>query len=91
MTYPEAKAKRDALETATKEASKRLATFPRFGVLGLVTETVRTSPEYCAASLAYRQAFAALRDFNGSFVKSFARELREERAARQAARIGKAP
>jgi hypothetical protein len=80
MTYKEAKAFRDILESVVKAASKTLNTFPRNGSMNLVTDAVRISPEYRASKAAYTQAFSDLRSFNTSFTKNFSKEIRLDRS-----------
>ena len=81
MTFEQAKVRQDELETAVKHTGIVLNEFPRSGI-GLVPDSIRTSPEYQAAKKAYNDAFGALRNFNVTFVKQFREELREERRIR---------
>lgn len=82
-SFEEAKVKRAKLESEVAAAGEALCErFPRHGPLGLVPEHVRLSPSYRAARKRYDVAFAALREFNATFTKTFAKELRAERTAR---------
>jgi hypothetical protein len=80
-----AKAARDAINDEATRLSETLRKFPT-GPTGLTPDAVKASPEYRAAKQAYDSAFAALRCFNASFIRTFAREIEAERAARRAAR-----
>jgi hypothetical protein len=79
--FEEAKAEGALLEEEESEAGAALKVFPR-GPTGLTPDSVRATPEWKAANARYQKAFARLRDFNGVFVKKFAKELRAERSAR---------
>ncbi len=81
MTYLEAKAARDQIETQLAQLAKPLKAAPRLEN-GLPVEAVRVTPEYQAAKAAYARTFAQLRAFNQVFVKQFASEIRAERNAR---------
>jgi hypothetical protein len=50
------------------------------GLMGLNPDHVRLSPEYRAKKAAYDSAFAALRAFNGKYIKIFKAEIAAERA-----------
>lgn len=76
-----AKAEHDALERKSKETGDALRKFPR-SAIGLVSNAVRTSPEYVAAKKASDVAFAQLQSFNKVYVKAFAKELKAERDAK---------
>lgn len=81
-TFAEAKLEADRLYAEVQRTSAALNAFPR-NAIGLVPQVVRMSPEYRAAKTAYDQAFAALRDFNAGYTKTYKRELAAERKARQ--------
>jgi len=74
------------LDRAVTETSAALQEFPR-GPLGLTPDDVKASPEWQTAYRNFNVAFQALRNFNGTYTKKFADELRHERNARRAARI----
>lgn len=80
-SYEKAKAQRDALDAEVNSATALLKTFPS-GPTGLTPESVRLTPEYRTANARFQRAFAALRAFNAGFTKTFAKELRAERAQR---------
>lgn len=84
MDYAQAKAAADALDARLDAASAALQGFPR-GLMGLTPDDVKASPEWRQAKRAYDQAFAALRAFNGPFVKRFKSEIRADRDARRQA------
>lgn len=81
-TFAEAKAEHDRLDREFHEAGEALRAFPR-GQMGLVPDAVRATPAYRAAKTRSDKAFAALRKFNQTFVRTFAKELRAERRARR--------
>lgn len=87
MEYRNAKARQAQLEQAVKAAELALSAIPGVGCgpFGLTPDKVKVTPEYQAAKAAFDSAFARLRDFNASFVRTFARELRDERRARREA------
>lgn len=86
--YQEAKARRADLDTAARTTGEALRAFPGAGSgpMGLTPDAVKFSPQYKAAKLAYVQAFAALRDFNHWFTKTFKKEIAQERARSRASR-----
>lgn len=77
-TYEQAKAVVARLTAAEVEASAALRKFPR-GPTGLTPDDVKFSTEYRATKARYEAARVALRNFNGVFVKQFAKEYRDER------------
>jgi hypothetical protein len=83
--FGQAKSESAAIEAEVDAASEALRAFPR-GPTGLTPDAVRATPEYRAAKSRYARAFARQRDFNETFTKRFAKELRAERAHRDAAR-----
>ena len=87
-SYEKAKAQRDALDAEVNSATALLKTFPS-GPTGLTPESVRLTPEYRTANARFQRAFAALRNFNAGFTKTFAKELRAERAEQYASRTSR--
>ena len=87
--FEEAKAEAARLDAEAEAAGQILRTFPR-GPTGLTPDAVKATPEYRAANARFQKAFARQRDFNGVFVKRFAKELRAERAERDRRRTGAA-
>jgi hypothetical protein len=79
--FEDAKAEGALLEKEVDAADAALKVFPR-GTMGLVSETVTSTPEYRAAKTRFQKAFARLREFNAVFTKRFAKELRAERSQR---------
>lgn len=90
LSYEEAKAAGDVIARESKAAGDVMQAFPR-GNMGLPPEHVRLSPEYRAANARSKIAFARLRAFNGAFVKRFAKEMKADRAKRDAQRQGRWP
>lgn len=88
IAYEEAKAARDVLATEVAAATAVLKTFPG-GPMGLTPDSVRLTPEYRTANARFQRAFAALRAFNAGFTKTFAKELRAERAEQYASRTSR--
>jgi hypothetical protein len=84
MTFAEAKATASAIEIEIRATEVALDAFP-VGPMGLTPDAVKVSPEFRAAKKAFDAAFAKLRAFNGYYVKTFAKELREDRRIRRAA------
>lgn len=84
--YAAAKDKQAALEAESSRTSAIMRTFPSHPN-GLTPDHVRATSEWKAAKAATDTAFAKLRNFNGAFVKSFAKEIKAERMARNAARM----
>lgn len=82
--YPEALARRDALELAVSQCGSALKAFPR-GAMGLTPDAIKSSPEFRAAKEAYNRAFAELRAFNADFVKRYAKDEAKRRASRRKA------
>lgn len=81
MNFQDAKSYKASLAQIEDAAGKILNSFPK-GPMGLTPDHVKASPEWKAAYQAHARAFAALRDFNGKFVKAFKKELAAERKAR---------
>ncbi len=81
MNYTQAKAERDRLEALHKEASRTLDQFPRLPN-GLHTDDVKATPEYQQARQRSARAFANLQAFNAQFVKTYKKEIRDERRAK---------
>lgn len=76
----------ERLERATAQTSAALQEFPR-GPLGLTPDDIKASPEWQTAHRNFEVAFQAQRQFNSTYTKTFADELRHERNARRAARL----
>ena len=81
------------LEEIVERTGKVLREIPGAGSspMGLTPDAVKFSPEYHIAKNAYRAAFAALRSFNGKYVKIFKAEIAAERAERYARKTSKMP
>ena len=73
------------LEQQVAVTGKALRAIPGVGSgpFGLTPDAISQSPDYRAAKAAYDAAFAALRAFNGKYVKVFKAEIAAERSARR--------
>lgn len=83
--YLAARAQRDAIQAEVDQAAATLRPLSGGGAMGLTPDAMRATPEWQAARRAYDAAFARLRQFNTTFTKQFAREIREDSRARRAA------
>lgn len=80
LTFPKAKAESQRLWDTHKAATdKLLEVSGSKGVLGLVPDSVKGTRAWKDARLAERSAFLELREFNKWYVKTFKRELAEDR------------
>ncbi len=77
MTYEEAKVVKADLEA--KLAAIVTPPLAGSGPMGLTPDHVKATPEWKAYRIAHDTAFAALRNFNGWYVKTFKKEIRAER------------
>jgi hypothetical protein len=84
MSYPDALAFRDGLESARRECGARLEAIPGCGSgpMGLTPDHVKKSYQWRSARQDHADAMAKLQDFNRWFVKRFKAEERQRRAAR---------
>lgn len=82
MNYEEAKTKAQELNDKYMELSRKLNDFPHDGPWSLPKESVRLSIEYQNAKTKARKAFQDLRDFNFWFVKTFKKEIKQDRRDR---------
>ena len=87
--YPAALAHRDALAAGLEVASARLRSVPGVGTgrMGLTPDHVKATATYQNAKRSYDHWFALVRDFNGTFVRTFKRELAADRAAARAVKM----
>ncbi len=83
MNYQTAKAESARLYDAAAVASAKLNAFPK-GPMGLTPDAVKFSPEYRLAKTQYERAAAAVRNFNSTYTKRFAAEIRADRRAKVA-------
>lgn len=83
-TYLEAKIVQITLDDRVNRIGAILDTLPK-GKMGLTPDDVKASPAYRLAKQQFDASFAALRKFNAEFVKTFAKEIREERMIRRRA------
>jgi hypothetical protein len=81
MDFATALARQELLEQDLTSAGNALRAFPHHPN-GLTPDAVRATPEWRAAKSRADRAFKALRDYNGVFLKRFARELRALRDER---------
>ncbi len=80
MTYLEALNKKHELEAKVSTFDRILKSFPRNSIDLVQAEYVATQ-EYRNAKKSFDAAFAALREFNGYFVKAFKKEYAATRKA----------
>lgn len=82
MTFFEtAKQSKIVLENALDVADKNLKAFDQYGksAMGLTPDSVKAMPEWQEAKKAFDKAFTELRNYNGWFMKTFKKEIKEER------------
>ena len=86
MTFEQATALRDTFNRLVDETSATLRAIPGVGSgpMGLTPDAVKFSPEFRAADLAFKYAFANLRAFNDRYTKEFKKEVRAARRAKYA-------
>ncbi len=78
MNYTDALEWKAQLEAELARTSNGLQGFPRLAN-GLTPDHVKSSFEFKTAKLAYNSALARLKQFNGAFFKTFAREEKARR------------
>ena len=78
MNFTQAKELKEQLDQRVEQASQALKVFER-GEMGLTPDHVKATPEFKKAKSEFDKAFRALRSFNSSYIKTFKKELREER------------
>jgi hypothetical protein len=83
MDYATAKAHSEKLYAESVAASRALEALsgPK-GRMGLTPDSVKATSEWKAAKHASDAAFAALRKFNATFVRRFAKEIARDRRER---------
>lgn len=83
--FDKARLMADALHTAARTAGEALNAFldlhPK-GAMGMTADHVKTMPEFLKLKMEYERTAAASRAFNGTYVRTFSRELRAARAER---------
>lgn len=80
-TYEDAKKFRASLEAAVQEVSDKLNVFEK-GNMSMTPDHVKASVEFKEIKKLFNARFERLREFNGKFVKFYAKEIREERRGR---------
>lgn len=85
MTYETARLKSERLSAAVDTACKALRSVEGVGSgpMGLTTDAVKRSKAYRDAKIAFDAAFKELRRFNAIFVKTYKKEIRDERKIRR--------
>lgn len=80
MNYLDAKTYKEALYAKNDKASEALQAFDKLGKseMGMTPDHVKAMPEWKAAKRAYDVSFAELRAFNGWFMKTSKKEVKEE-------------
>lgn len=86
MTYAEFKRTVETYQSIADRYSAILQTFPK-GDMGLTPDAVKFSPEFQVAKQAYDRAARAIRDLNGTYAKTFEKEIRADVDARRQARL----
>ena len=81
MNFNEATRMYKAINLATDQSSKALQVFPKSSS-GLISDDIRSTPEFKAAKLAYDLAFQKQREFNKWYNKAFKKELAVIRKAK---------
>lgn len=85
MDFKTAKAQANELWEQSSSASRALNEFldkhPK-GAMGLTPDSVKSMPEFKKLDDAYKVAASRLRTFNSAYTKTFAKEIRSERAKR---------
>ena len=84
MTNTEAKVYREALYQAHDVSTRDLKALSggERGPMGLTPDGIKQTPEWKSAYHLERQAFERLRKHNAYMVKTFKKEMREERKAK---------
>ncbi len=79
--YQIAKQSKIVLETALDSADKTLKSFDSYGKssFGLTPDHVKAMSEWQQAKADFDRAFAELRAFNGWYMKTFKKEILQER------------
>ena len=80
MNYLDAKIYKEALYAKNDKASEELQAFDKLGKseMGMTPDHIKAMPEWKAAKRAFDVSFAELRAFNGWFMKTFKKEVKEE-------------
>lgn len=84
MTYQEAKNTKATLESEVSvcETTLKSLTQGHKNSMGLTPDHIKALPEYKSAKLAFDQAFKNLQNFNSYFIKTFKKEINQERKTR---------
>ena len=82
--YDELAIRAETLTRIKNTIAKKLG-ISTVGPMGLIPDDIKFNPRYVAANALYNQAFQAIRNFNGPFVKKFKKELAAEREAKYTA------
>ena len=79
--YDAAKQSKAMLEASLDAANKALKAFDSYGksAFGLTPDSVKAMPEFKQAKANFDKAFAELRNFNGWYMKTFKKEIMQER------------
>jgi hypothetical protein len=87
LTFEQATHMRNIFEAQMKDAAQALKAIEGVGTgwMGLTPDSVKASPKYQEARRRFDWDFDSLRKFNTWYVKTFKRELAQERAAKRAA------
>jgi hypothetical protein len=79
MNYLDAITYKEALYAKNGKASEELQAFDKLGksAMGMTPDHVKAMPDYQAAKHEFDVTFAELRAFNGWFVKTFKKEIKQ--------------
>jgi hypothetical protein len=79
--FDTAKQSKIVLENALDVADKALKAFDQYGksAFGMTPDHVKAMPEWQQAKREFDRVFAELRNFNGWYMKTFKKEIKEER------------
>lgn len=78
LTFEEYKAQRDQLSNWYREIGAELSAYPK-NEMGMTIESIRNTPEYKAKRALYNKVFQQLRILNGKYIKTYKKELADER------------
>lgn len=89
FTYGQLKAEAARIEAECDKFGAVLQSFPK-NAMGLTLDSVKETEQYKYARKGYYLAFMRLRNVNQHMTKHFSKEIRADRDARRAARLGAA-
>ena len=81
LTFEEYKAQRDQLSNWHREIGRELSAYPK-NEIGMTVESIRNTQEYKAKRALCNKVFQQLRILNGKYIKTYKKELADERKQR---------